>query len=105
MTEITMHRTRISGQDWSGFKPGPAPTVSAPYEAEETTLVPVGELERLRKALKVCLDDVNKAGGTALGVAMSGKNHPNPDGALMDVFQSCQEAAVKASDALSEGKS
>lgn len=48
MTEITMHRTRISGQDWSALKHGPAPTVSAPYEAEETTFVPVGEVERLR---------------------------------------------------------
>lgn len=48
MTELTMHRTRISGQDWSGFKPGPAPTVSAPYEVQETTFVPVGEVERLR---------------------------------------------------------
>lgn len=51
MTELTMHHTRISGQEWSGFKPGPAPTVSAPIEVEETTFVPVGEVERLKKAV------------------------------------------------------
>lgn len=57
MTELTMHRTRISGQDWSGFKHGPAPTVSAPYEVQETTFVPVGEVERLRKALRDMLEE------------------------------------------------
>lgn len=35
-------------------------------------------LESLRAAKKF----VDKASGTALGVAMSGKNHPNPSGTL-----------------------
>jgi hypothetical protein len=62
------------------------------------------EIERLKAALTVCLEAVNKAGGTALGVAMSGKNHPNPDGALMGVFQACQEASAKGAAALSGSK-
>ena len=62
------------------------------------------EIERLRKALTACLEAVNKAGGTALGVAMSGKHHPDPEGALMGVFQSCQEASAVGSAALSGSK-
>lgn len=55
----------------------------------------------LEKALKSALEAVNKAGGVALGVAMSGRNHPNPDGALMDVFQTCQAVSGAAAAALS----
>lgn len=34
---------------------------------------------------------LGKVQGVCLGVAMSGKDHPNPDGALMEIFQEAQE--------------
>lgn len=36
-------------------------------------------------ALKRALAFIDKASGTALGVAMSGRDHPNPDGALTEL--------------------
>lgn len=38
-SQLTMHRTRISGQIWGAWKDGPKPSVDAPYEAEEATFV------------------------------------------------------------------
>lgn len=32
--------------------------------------------------------------GVSLGVAMSGRDHPNPDGALMDLFRKAQSLAA-----------
>ena len=41
-----------------------------------------------------------QAGGTALGVAMSGDHHPNPGEALTDVFRVCNEASLALSAAI-----
>ena len=61
-----------------------AETRAQSAQAEATRLK-----EKLDEAGKVIAEAVKfaeRAGGTCLGVAMSGSNHPNPDGALMDLF-------------------
>jgi hypothetical protein len=53
--------------------------------------------------LTVCIDRVHElesflgqVQGVSLGVAMSGKDHPNPDGVLMDLFRKAQELGNKS---------
>ena len=43
--------------------------------------------------LKSAHDALCKAGGTALGVAMSGRDHPDPDGALTGIFNDTSPVA------------
>lgn len=47
--------------------------------------------EELAIHLRAAYDLLQKAGGTALGLAMSGSNHPDPDGALMEIQALVQE--------------
>lgn len=49
--------------------------------------------DRILETLKLAAAAIDKAGGTCLGVAMSGGDHPNPSGALMEVFETCQSAS------------
>lgn len=35
-------------------------------------------------------DFLGKVQGVCMGIAMSGRNHPNPDGALMELFNEAQ---------------
>ena len=37
--EVLMHRTRIGGRDWGGWKMGGKPSVDPPFEAEEAIFV------------------------------------------------------------------
>lgn len=41
------------------------------------------EAAALRERLERALDFINRTGGTTLGLVMSGRDHPDPDGALM----------------------
>ncbi|MBZ9873124.1 hypothetical protein LB542_19945 [Mesorhizobium sp. BR1-1-9] len=65
------------------------------------------KLEEARKALKDAIDFLGKVQGVVLGVAMSGSSHPNPDGALMDLFHDAQKQAetLRAARSLSEESS
>lgn len=36
-------------------------------------------------------DFLGKVQGVCMGIAMSGKDHPNPDGALLDLFNEAQD--------------
>jgi len=51
------------------------------------------------KVLYEAYEALNKAGGTALGLAMS-TEHPDPDAALTEIFQACQAASGKLADLL-----
>jgi hypothetical protein len=42
------------------------------------------QLAEAKKALEPVIDFIDRVSGAALGIAMSGDNHPNPDGVLMD---------------------
>jgi hypothetical protein len=66
------------------------------HETDETVL---------RAALKDCLEALDRAAGTSLGIALSGSHHPNPDGALMEVYEACQKAASETRAVLSEAAS
>ena len=44
-------------------------------------------VEELVRAAREAHEFISMAQGTCLGVAMSGKDHPNPDEALMNVFR------------------
>lgn len=46
-----------------------------------------------REHLRAAYDALCKAAGTALGVAISGKAHPNPDEVLTEVFHACTDAS------------
>lgn len=46
-------------------------------------------------ALKSAHDLLSKCGGTALGIAMSGSNHPNPDEKLEELFRLCNAETQK----------
>lgn len=54
----------------------------------------------LTTALQIALQALDKAGGTCLGVAMSGDSHPAPDEALMGVFETCRDASAQVRAAL-----
>ena len=43
------------------------------------------EIDRLRAGLVEATNFVARTSGTALGIAMSGEDHPNPDEVLMDL--------------------
>lgn len=49
----------------------------------------------LTAALKSAHDLLAKCGGTALGIAMSGKRHPNPDEKLEELFRLCNAETEK----------
>lgn len=59
-----------------------SPAVAAPRPSKPSS-PSATDAELLRKALAF----VDKASGTALGIAMSGRHHPNPDGTLTDLAQ------------------
>lgn len=50
------------------------------------------EVERKDAALGDAAKVISGVAGTVLGVAMSGDDHPDPDGALMGVVETCQDA-------------
>lgn len=56
--------------------------------------------EELAILLRAAYDLLQRAGGTALGIAISGSSHPNPDGALMDIQASVQELSPALENAL-----
>lgn len=43
---------------------------------------------------------IDKASGTALGIAMSGRNHPNPDGVLTDLAEEGMDLSAEIRAAL-----
>lgn len=58
------------------------------------------EVERRGALIEPLLLFVNKAGGTMLGLAMSGYNHPNPDEVMLDLARESMDLASRASEAL-----
>jgi hypothetical protein len=56
--------------------------------------------EELAVHLRAAYDLLQRAGGTALGIAISGSDHPNPDGALMNIQASVQELSPALEKAL-----
>jgi len=61
-------------------------------EAREAfTAAPASAAEARMKELELFLGEV---AGTCLGLAMSGRDHPNPDGALMGLFEKAQALAA-----------
>lgn len=80
----------------------PPSLVAAPVPATDTARpLNSGEVEALREAL----DFVNETSGAALGLAMSGDNHPNPDGVLMDISRKGMDLAPRLFAALSSAPS
>jgi len=53
------------------------------------------------EALREALDFVNEASGAALGIAVSGSSHPNPDGVLMELSQKGMALASRLSTTIS----
>jgi hypothetical protein len=47
--------------------------------------------EEMAVHLRAAFDLLQSAGGTALGLAISGSNHPDPDAALMGIQEAVQE--------------
>jgi len=58
------------------------------------------EVARLREALEKAGTFAGQTGGTCLGLAMSGRKHPDPDGALMGLFHAAQELTTAIQAAL-----
>ena len=54
----------------------------------------------LAQLLRAAYDLLQNAGGTALGLAISGSNHPDPDSALMGIQASVQELSPSLREAL-----
>ncbi len=61
--------------------------------------------EQLVEALKAALLFVDKTSGTALGIAMSGSRHPNPDEVLTDLSTEGMELAATLRATLREALS
>lgn len=59
--------------------------------------------DALKDALKSAHELLAKCGGTALGIAMSGKDHPNPDEKLEELFQLCNAEGLKIGKLLNGG--
>lgn len=55
------------------------------------------ECDKLRAALRSAHELLAKCGGTAMGIAMSGSNHPNPDEKLNELFTLCNEECMSIS--------
>lgn len=64
-------------------------------------------IEALKAALASQMHFLGEVAGTCLGLAMSGKDHPDPDGALMGLFNAAQSHTADVRAALSgkEGQS
>ena len=60
------------------------------------------EVELKDEALSASAKVLAEIAGTVLGVSMSGDDHPDPDGALMGVVETCQDAFEAARAALSK---
>lgn len=63
---------------------------------------PNGVSGAVREALETAYDYVNRVSGAAMGLAMSGSNHPNWDGVLMDYSREGMTLATSIREALSQ---
>lgn len=73
------------------------PAASDPTTPLDGVLLPRALVDELTRF-------IGKAQGVCLGVAMSGSEHPNPDGALIEIFEDGQIVAEALRAAVNAGK-
>lgn len=89
---------RASQKAWSPIN-GPRTVESLAELIDRET-----HLTELTAALESAYNLIGQCGGTALGIAMSGDSHPNPDEKLEELFHLCNDEALKLSRLLNEVK-
>lgn len=58
----------------------------------------------LLAALKAAAKFIDKASGSTLGIAMSGQNHPNPDGVLTDLATEGMDLSISLHAAIAKAE-